>query len=903
MKKLRPPAILFGVLATAAGGTAAAQTTQLPSTVYIWPMSQNYNAPFGSPPAQSQHVMMASLAGIVNRSTNGEVLLSPDSGTQPNPRFWLDQLKASYPSVTSQVQTHPGWFIDRYKSKLSGYVLFDPANPHSINVATSIAGVTDAIVVSTATAGFLGKSTKDLAVEKGLIQIADARTMTYADAYAQYGPQFNRNMLFHQDTWFDHQLRDFAVMNRGFTYFTDPTALAPYTTNQNAQGRIFGWGNNEFDLFNQASQSNQQVVASNHNWSSSTTARWKVPIEKQKQHTPGSVTTKTGKHYVALVMSDGDNPTWLTNGMGTDPKYFGSPHRGKFDMTWDFTPSLKDMNPVAHNFFYNNAADGSAGGRDTFVAAGGSGIAFPSQTPDINGLAESIAQSMAAADLKVTSILDNSYIVSNKLEVILGKEPVVGMMYKTYDTFYKGRNGALTWRNGKPILSVKYSLWDGADSAASIAAALNSTANVDPIDNQASYSIVNVHPWSTAGPDGTGAGDPMSNVWQLVQWLDANKVEVVGMEELFVHLRNHFGTPLPGAVVNATWTRNASSNWGTTRTNWTGAMPNFPDATVNFGNAITAARTVTVSAAVSAGAINFNSSFSYTIAGASAVTLDTTTGAAASITVASGNHTISAPLVLADDVNVTVASATNVLTMTSLQPTSKSIGKSGAGALAVNNVRADRLTITGGEVRIAANGTNTGTSKLSELSIAGAGGGAGGMRLDLADNKLILTSMPLEAVESLIRSGHNGGGWDGGGIATRRSDALSGLTTLAVSTALETTFDNFGGLSVAGGDVLVMYTYAGDANLDGFISGDDYSTIDFNVGTSADGYSNGDFNYDGIISGDDYSTIDFNIVAQGAPFPVTSAPAAASVTPVPEPAACAFAFLAVAHLSRRSRRR
>ncbi|MEA2734647.1 MAG: hypothetical protein QOE14_1098, partial [Humisphaera sp.] len=65
--------------------------------------------------------------------------------------------------------------------------------------------------------------------------------------------------------------------------------------------------------------------------------------------------------------------------------------------------------------------------------------------------------------------------------------------------------------------------------------------------------------------------------------------------------------------------------------------------------------------------------------------------------------------------------------------------------------------------------------------------------------------------------------------------------------------------------IIVKYTYAGDANLDGIISGDDYSTIDFYVGTSADGYSNGDFNYDGIVSGDDYSTIDFNYAAQGAP--------------------------------------
>ena len=111
----------------------------------------------------------------------------------------------------------------------------------------------------------------------------------------------------------------------------------------------------------------------------------------------------------------------------------------------------------------------------------------------------------------------------------------------------------------------------------------------------------------------------------------------------------------------------------------------------------------------------------------------------------------------------------------------------------------------------------------------------------------------------------------GVGEATAMPDAARGLTGLAIATASQTGQETFGGVSVGGDDVLVMYTYGGDANLDGFISGDDYSTIDFNIAVpGADGYYNGDFNYDGIISGDDYSVIDFNIVAQGTPFPTTA---------------------------------
>ena len=76
-------------------------------------------------------------------------------------------------------------------------------------------------------------------------------------------------------------------------------------------------------------------------------------------------------------------------------------------------------------------------------------------------------------------------------------------------------------------------------------------------------------------------------------------------------------------------------------------------------------------------------------------------------------------------------------------------------------------------------------------------------------------------------------------------------------------------MSVASGDLLVMYTYTGDLDLNGTIDGADYGIIDNYVqfpGTS--GYANGDFNYDGIIDGADYGLIDNAIQLQGAPIPV-----------------------------------
>ena len=70
---------------------------------------------------------------------------------------------------------------------------------------------------------------------------------------------------------------------------------------------------------------------------------------------------------------------------------------------------------------------------------------------------------------------------------------------------------------------------------------------------------------------------------------------------------------------------------------------------------------------------------------------------------------------------------------------------------------------------------------------------------------------------------------------------------------------------MTGTDVLVKYTYGGDANIDGQINVDDYGRIDFNVGLGTHGWFNGDFNYDGKINVDDYGIIDFNVGIQGEP--------------------------------------
>ena len=62
--------------------------------------------------------------------------------------------------------------------------------------------------------------------------------------------------------------------------------------------------------------------------------------------------------------------------------------------------------------------------------------------------------------------------------------------------------------------------------------------------------------------------------------------------------------------------------------------------------------------------------------------------------------------------------------------------------------------------------------------------------------------------------------------------------------------------TVSNTDILVRYTYYGDADLNGTVNATDYTLVDngFNMGLT--GWVHGDFNYDQLVNGDDYSLMD-----------------------------------------------
>ncbi len=246
---------------------------------------------------------------------------------------------------------------------------------------------------------------------------------------------------------------------------------------------------------------------------------------------------------------------------------------------------------------------------------------------------------------------------------------------------------------------------------------------------------------------------------------------------------------------------------------------------------------------------------------------------------------------------------------------------SGPGFQTINS--AGGVIVANGALLNVSSGLTTPTRTLlitQALTLTGTGS------IDLNNNDMVYQgglATDLTTVSGYVKTGYANGTWAGNGIrSTAAGNSANHLMALGViqNTApggglLKTTFD---GTSVFASDILVKYTYYGDADLNGIVDGTDYSRIDstylqeVTTHTNISGWGNGDFNYDGVVDGSDYTLLDNAYNSQAGQISAEIATPTAEIasgetstiggtSAVPEPAVTVL--LAIAALGQLSRRR
>jgi hypothetical protein len=240
--------------------------------------------------------------------------------------------------------------------------------------------------------------------------------------------------------------------------------------------------------------------------------------------------------------------------------------------------------------------------------------------------------------------------------------------------------------------------------------------------------------------------------------------------------------------------------------------------------------------------------------------------------------------------------------------------KTGSHTLTVGTaLSVGSMSITGGTVKLATNttlgsGAATSNINLTSLSITGAG------MFDVNNNHVIITygsSDPITTIAGYIKSGYNGGHWNGPGIIS--SAAITPTNSLVYGVGYADGKDHVVA-GLASGQIEVKYTLLGDANLDGLVNGSDFNILAANFNQSITGWDQGDFNYDGLVNAADFNDLAANFnqgvsgTASAGDVAALDAFAAANGLPtttlanVPEPTGAVIFVMAGSSLLRRRRR-
>jgi autotransporter-associated beta strand protein len=400
---------------------------------------------------------------------------------------------------------------------------------------------------------------------------------------------------------------------------------------------------------------------------------------------------------------------------------------------------------------------------------------------------------------------------------------------------------------------------------------------------------------------------------------------------------------LSGPAINSTWSNLAGNESWTSGANWTSGIPTSADDSATFGNAIGVPTTITLDGSDTVGQMNFVSGVSYTIAqgtGSGTLTLDNGAGGS-QINDLFGNHTISAPVSVASPgVTIAVGQSTNTFTISgnisgvggiTLNGTNSALAV-GTVALSGTNTYQGATVVDGGTLLLGATGAlpstthlTIGTATATALVQLGTSTGAqtisgltinAGSDLDVNNDHIFInyangTQATVDAaVRAYLIAGRNGGAWNGTGGIDSSAAALPANSHYALGYA-DGADHVVAGLS--SGQIEIKYTLLGDADLDGSVTGSDFTALVGNLGKSGRVWDQGDFDYDGSVTGSDFTDLVGNlgksasgadVVLPAADYAAIDAFAAANglMADVPEPASAGMMIVAGLGIMGRRRR-
>jgi hypothetical protein len=455
----RALSLLF--LAVAAAVTPAARA-EAPIRAFVMHFDGDWRIAGGLP----EKAMLIGLQGLANRNAPRLYIVHaadfPWEITGPLCEFYKERYGVAFHELTT-----PDQALAAFPGVARGYVVWDPSVPPTLNVAFTIAGLEDALVVD--------PSLIALAQRHGLRRIDDLRgrykgmtdAQIYADARARYWARCNHDMIILMGGQ-SGPIRIPAIADwgvRGRMFFHDlsanpanPDELAlerKFLADLDPDGTVFGWHSYAKDT----EEEHTTLLSTYGLKMEGLQSLPNLSFNAQFKFTPGFAFTNNHnvardarlvagkKVYLSFVQSDGI-------GLGVWTK----PGRGRFPLAWGAIMSWTKYSPAALEYFRASATP-----KDYFIGGlSGPAYMYPNHIPAarFGPLMKEARDLMGVLDERVFEIMDNSAADGNVGNADLTKE-TVDRYYEDFPDvigFINGYGPARTrdLRDSRPLISYDY---------------------------------------------------------------------------------------------------------------------------------------------------------------------------------------------------------------------------------------------------------------------------------------------------------------------------------------------------------------------------------------------------------------------------------------------------------------
>ncbi len=292
--------------------------------------------------------LFTSLEGIVNRTQPQVACVSSGDGEGEYTWITVHNLATNLISGYNAVL--------KYRTNFTGLVVTDPAQPDTLNLATTIAGVKNELICDPSLLPTLTNAPYGLAVVDDLRGRFTDKYAVYGYLYTNYWPLCTHRIMAGMETNLDGLLRDYLVAVKSATVWLDPgtakdaALLAQFVSAMPPAGGVYvGWWPSEGNGLTWIATYGIPVLASDYFRNGSVFSGVIRPINVPAIPPPPPLQNKI---YVSLILSDGDNIQYDQHAMKIN---WENSNRGHIPIGWTVSPLAANLDPTLLNYYWSTA--------------------------------------------------------------------------------------------------------------------------------------------------------------------------------------------------------------------------------------------------------------------------------------------------------------------------------------------------------------------------------------------------------------------------------------------------------------------------------------------------------------------------------------------------------------------